>query len=69
MIDETNAYAVKINGCTFISLEAARTIVDEARLDGWNLALEEAADAVGEVGDHADAGSYINAIRALKGTK
>lgn len=29
------------------------------------VALEEAADAVGEVGDHADAGAYINAIRAL----
>lgn len=27
--------------------------------------LEEAADAVGEVGDHADLGSYINAVRAL----
>ena len=25
----------------------------------------EAADAVGEVGDHADVGAYINAIRAL----
>ena len=29
-------------------------------------ALEEAADAVGEIGDHADVGAYINAIRALK---
>jgi hypothetical protein len=29
------------------------------------LALEEAADAVGAIGDHADAGAYINAIRAL----
>jgi hypothetical protein len=29
------------------------------------VALEEAADAVGEVGDHADAGAYINAIRAM----
>ena len=38
MIDETNAYAVKINGCTFVSLDAAKTIVDEARLDAWNLA-------------------------------
>ena len=27
--------------------------------------LEEAADAVGEVGDHAEVGAYINAIRAL----
>jgi hypothetical protein len=27
--------------------------------------LEEAADAVGEVGDHADAGAYIAAIRAM----
>lgn len=69
MSDETNSYAVKINGCTFISLEAAKTIVDEARLDGWNLALEEAADAVGAVGDHADGGAYINAIRALKESK
>ena len=69
MTDETNAYAVKINGHTFLSLDVAKTIVDEARLDGWNLALEEAADAVGEVGDHADAGAYINAIRALKESK
>ena len=30
------------------------------------MALEEAADAVGEVGDHAEVGAYINAIRALK---
>lgn len=29
------------------------------------VALEEAADAVGAIGDHADAGAYINAIRAL----
>ena len=29
------------------------------------LALEEAADAVGEVGDHAAVGAYINAIRAM----
>jgi hypothetical protein len=28
--------------------------------------LEEAADVVGEVGDCAEAGAYINAIRALK---
>ena len=28
--------------------------------------LEEAEDAVGEVGDCAEVGSYINAIRALK---
>lgn len=27
--------------------------------------MEEAADAVGEVGDHAEVGAYINAIRAL----
>ena len=31
--------------------------------------LEEAADAVGEVGDHAEVGAYINAIRALKEEK
>jgi hypothetical protein len=43
MTDETNAYAVKINGCTFLALEAVKSIVDEARLDGWNMALEEAA--------------------------
>jgi len=30
------------------------------------MVLEEAADAVGEVGDCAEAGAYINAIRALK---
>ena len=29
------------------------------------LVLEEAADAVGEVGDHAEVGAYINAVRAL----
>jgi hypothetical protein len=29
-------------------------------------ALEEAADVVGEVGDCAEAGAYITAIRALK---
>lgn len=29
-------------------------------------ALEEAEDVVAEVGDHADVGAYINAIRALK---
>lgn len=29
-------------------------------------ALEEAADVVGEVGDCAEAGAYIAAIRALK---
>jgi hypothetical protein len=29
-------------------------------------ALEEAEDVVGEVGDCAEAGAYINAIRALK---
>jgi len=28
--------------------------------------LEEAADVVGEVGDCAEAGAYIDAIRALK---
>ena len=28
--------------------------------------LEEAADAVGEVGDCAEAAAYMNAIRALK---
>jgi hypothetical protein len=28
--------------------------------------LEEAADVVGEVGDCAEAGAYITAIRALK---
>ena len=33
------------------------------------VALEEAADAVGAVGDHADGGAYINAIRALKESK
>jgi hypothetical protein len=27
--------------------------------------LDEAADAVGEVGDHAEAGAYIAAIRAM----
>lgn len=27
--------------------------------------VEEAADAVGEVGDHAEVGAYINAIRAM----
>lgn len=43
MTDETNAYAVKINGHTFVSMDAAKSIVDEARVDGWNLALEEAA--------------------------
>jgi hypothetical protein len=43
MTDETNAYAIKINGYTFISMDAAKSLVDEARMDGWNLALEEAA--------------------------
>lgn len=81
MIDETNAYAVKINGCTFISLEAARTIVDEARLDGWNLALEEAAKVAENASfqftqttpstvEVVDVRHTIAAaIRALKGTK
>lgn len=69
MTDETDAYGVKINGVYFVSMDAAKAIVDEARLDGWNLALEEAADAVGEVGDHAAAGAYIDAIRALKEDK
>ena len=27
--------------------------------------MEQAADAVGEVGDHAEVGAYINAVRAL----
>lgn len=48
MTDETNAYGVKINGVTFISMEAAKSIVDEARQDGWNLALEEAAEVCDE---------------------
>ena len=43
MSDETNAYAVKINGYTFISMDAAKSLVEDARMDGWNLALEEAA--------------------------
>ena len=30
------------------------------------MVLEEAADAVGEVGDCAEATAYMNAIRALK---
>ena len=33
------------------------------------LVLEEAADVVGEVGDCAEAGAYITAIRALKEKK
>lgn len=44
-----------------------------ADADYWNsqaraaiaVVLEEAADAVCAVGDHADGGAYINAIRAL----
>jgi hypothetical protein len=32
------------------------------------IVLEEAADVVGEVGDCAEAGAYIVAIRALKDT-
>ena len=30
------------------------------------MCMEEAADAVGEVGDCAEAATYMNAIRALK---
>lgn len=30
------------------------------------MVLEEAEDAVNTVGDHADGGAYLNAIRALK---
>ena len=37
---------------------------DEARA-AIAVVLEEAADAVGEVGDHAEAGAYIAAIRAM----
>ena len=33
------------------------------------MVLEEAADAVGEVGDCAEAQAYINAIRALNGRR
>lgn len=38
---------------------------DEAKA-AIDIVLEEVEGAVGEVGDHADAGAYINAIRALK---
>jgi len=43
MIDETNAYGVKINGVTFISLPSASEAVKEARKDARDLAFEEAA--------------------------
>ena len=51
MTDETNAYAVKINGHTFISMDAAKSLVEDARMDGWNLALEEAAKIVDSMAD------------------
>ena len=49
-------------------VEKVNSIVDIIRLTRQS-ALEEAADAVGKVGDHADAGAYIAAIRALGGDK
>lgn len=45
-------------GCTYWKAHARAAIA---------VCMEEAADAVGEVGDHAEVGAYINAIRALKG--
>ena len=51
-------------------LAAMYSDVTDARtsaIRGIRVALEEAADAVAEVGDHADAGAYIAAIRALGG--
>lgn len=51
MTDETDAYAVKINGVYFVSMNAAKDIVDEARQDGWNLALEEAAKVADRMSD------------------
>jgi hypothetical protein len=51
------------NGCTFWTPHAVAAI-DLIRAE----VLEEAEDAVGEVGDCAEVGAYINAIRALKET-
>ena len=70
MIDETNAYAVKINGVTFVSMDAAKSIVDEARMDSWNMALEEAARVCDPKGNCSEMDAYgagfAAAIRALK---
>ena len=65
--ESDDAFAVVINGRTFVEMYAAQKLVQEARRQTRAEVLEEAADAVGEVGDHADVGAYINAIRALKG--
>ena len=67
MTDETNAYAVKINGHTFVSMDAAKSLVDDARMDGWNLALEEAAKvlAAGDDGHDWSPDGAAAAIRAL----
>lgn len=73
MSDETTAYAVKINGCTFVSLEAAKSLVDDARMDAWNMALEEAAKVCERrfMGDHTredmEARRCAAAIRAMIG--
>lgn len=48
---------------------ALDTWVDPEKVrDAIDVVLEEAADAIGEVGDHAAVGAYIDAIRALKET-
>ena len=57
--DFTRKAIVTFNGSYADGLTKALQAVVE-------MALEEAADAVGEVGDHAELGAYINAIRALK---
>ena len=70
MVDETNAYAVKINGITFVSMAAAKDIVDEARKDAWDMALEEAAKVCDPKGNCSEMDAYgrefAATIRALK---
>ena len=57
--DLTRKAIVTFNGSYADGLTKALQAVVE-------MVLEEAVDAVGEVGDHAEVGAYINAIRALK---
>lgn len=67
MLDETNAYAVKINGITFVSMDAAKDIVDKARKDAWDMALEEAEEICRKrQGCGKGAQSCAAAIRKLK---